>query len=272
MHMGGMFHRPRRYGGGGGCLGGLIGMAIIPIILVLVLVTGIFGTVFSGFGQFFGGTGGSGSYDEEVFQDFADEQYAREFGSASAYEDNLLIVFLTDEDHYNYYYIAWVGDHIATDINHMLGNNSTELGRAMGQCINESSYKYSLDSNLAQVMDTMTAKVRALGLESSFTCSESHGQAISHLTNRTDLELTSSTVNRALEDFTQATGINAVIVVEDMEDVFGKEISFLSVLLVVILVVIAVVLIGVMVNAIRRKKNGGGEPQDPPSGTYSDPS
>ena len=203
-------------------------------------------------------------YDEGVFQDFADEQYAAQFGDSSCYEDNLLIVFLVDEGCYSYSYIAWVGDHVATGINKMLGNNDTELGQAMSSCINETNYKYSLDSNLAAVMTTMAGKIEQLGLESSLICGTVHGAVDTRLVNRTDLPMTQSTVDGALEAFAEATGIPTVIVVEDMKDVFGtsavtmpsgSSVPFVAVVALVILIAVVVVL-------IYRRKNSGEDSAD----------
>lgn len=249
---GGWHHRPRRYGGG--CLGGMLSMILAPILIIVLVVSVLLSAVSSTVRTT--ANGGTVLYDEEKLQDYANEQYAGAFDSSTAYEDNLLIVFLVDEEHSDYYYIAWVGDHIATDINYMLGNNQTELGQAMSQSINTSSYKYSLDSNLAQVMETMTAEVESLGLESSFKCSENHIQAQSRLKNYSSLELTESTVNDALADFTDATGIPTVIVVEDMEDVFGKTTSGRTVktVIVVVVLIFAIVLIS---KGFRRRKNDG---------------
>lgn len=188
---------------GGGCCGGFLAIPLMIIILLINLFSpGV-------------------KYDEEKFQDYANSQYQAEFGASGAYEDNLLITVLVDEEeYYAYYYIAWVGDHIDTQINHMLGNNETDLGKAFTDCISSESYKYSLDSGLAQVMETMTEKIQALNLESSFNCSENHAQVSSHLTNHSGMDLTADTVNRALEAFTEATGIPVVIVVENMNEVF----------------------------------------------------
>lgn len=154
------------YGGGyyhgrrsGGCLGGALSTSVFLIFTIVMFVMYLFSSVRTGFDVSV--QEGSYRYDENTFQDYADAQYAAEFGSYGAYEDNLLItVLVEDEAYYDYYYIAWVGDHIVTDINYMMGGNDTHLGRAMSECINESSYKYSLDSNLAQVMESLTAQVR----------------------------------------------------------------------------------------------------------------
>ena len=215
----------------------------------LILVFWIFGAVFSD------------GYDEEKFQDFANSQYEAEFGSSSAYEDNLLITVLVNEDYYDYYYIAWVGDHIDYEINCLMGNNDTVLGQTMENSISSSSYKYSLDSDLANVMKVMTGHIQNLKLDSSFTCSERRGGIRSHVTNHANIELTESTINGALEEFTDATGIPVVIVVEDMKDVFGRGESAVQgiatnyggIILTAVLGVGAVVAIVAAVTFVRRR-------------------
>lgn len=252
--MGGGWHvRPR----GGGCCGGIVFIIIVIFFL------------FSMLGNGFTYVDSNSMYDEEKFQDFTNARYEEEFGKSSAYEDNLLLTVLVDDEYYNYYYIAWVGDHIATDINYMLGGNETELGQAMAQCINESSYKYSLDSNLAQVMELMEDQITQLGLESAFTCAEEHAQVTSHVTNRTSMDLTEATINDALTKFTASTGIPVVIVVEDMTDVFGTTVSATSVskvALIAVVVIVALVAVVIAVVMLRRRKQAGAA--DDPNARY----
>lgn len=232
-----------------------------PIILLMMAAMMLFSFVGSAFVSV--GNGGVVAYDEEKFQDFADAQYAAEF-AGTAYEDNILLAVLTDESNSNYCYIAWVGDHIATDINYMFGSDGTQLGSAMNASINTANYKYSLDSNLAQVVNQMQKHITQLGVSSAFTCEEER-EPVAHLTNRSDLNLTAETVNVALESFTQATGIPMVIVVDEMEDVFGKTTfsgSPVTAIISVALVVLAVVLI---VKGIKsRKKRSDDEDYDRP--------
>ena len=261
------YHRPfwgwgyRRPYYGGGCLGGLMSIFLAPIILVMMAAMLLFGFVGSSFVSIT--DDGVIAYDEEDFQDYADAQYAKEF-AGTAYEDNILLVVLTDEGNSNYCYIAWVGDHIDTDINYMFGADGTQLGSAMNASINTSNYKYSLDSNLAQVVTQMQKHINQLGLESAFICQEEHDYK-SHLTNYSDLNMNADTVNLALENFTQTTGIPMVVVVEEMDDVFD-EVSFSSspatTVISVVLVVLAVVLI---VKGIKnRKKRSDDENYDRP--------
>ena len=267
----GMYPR-RRYYGGGGCLGGLLSMIFGPIIFIFVLLFFLSGFLSSGVDVQV-----VGSYDENTFQDYANTQYEEAFGHSSAYEDNLLIaVLVEDEYYYDYYYIAWVGDHIATDINYMLCSNDTELGRAMDANINMSSYKYSLDSNLAQVIYEMTDEITALGLESSYRCTEDHIQVASRLINHSTLDLTASTVNEALTAFTDATGIPIVIVVEDMDDVFSTTtrydapVSNNSGSFLAVIGIAAVVIIIFFVKKNKRVKYDGVPENEHQNNRYSD--
>ena len=250
-----MFWGPRYYGYGGGCLGGLLGLIMGPIILIMFALFLLVGSVGSAFSDV--AAGGRILYDENTFQDYADAQYRTEFGSSTAYEDNILLVLLTDEgENTGYYCIAGVGDHIDSKVNMLFGNEQTALGRAMQIYVNVSSYKYSLDSNLAQVAEKMAVEIEALNLTSSYKCAEEHVQVASHLTNKTELPMTNETVDAALADFTEKTGIPMVIVVEEAEAVFGRTIQTRS----IFLVLLSLVLLGMaaysIVKAVRNKNNG----------------
>ena len=47
------------------------------------------------------------AYDEQVFRDYAAEQYDLHFRESETYEDNLLIVVLTKPNRKDFYYIAF---------------------------------------------------------------------------------------------------------------------------------------------------------------------
>ena len=188
-----------------------------PVILVMFLLVFLLSMCQNGVDISTGG-----EYNEELLNDYADDQYALHFSKNGAYEDNLLIVVLTTENSSDFYYIAWKGDHLAPEIVRLMGNNSTALGKTMNNSINESNYKYSLDSDLANVLDTMTDQIAALGLDQSFTCSESR-QPKATFVNNTDLPMTESTVQAALDHFAETTGIPTALVVEDATDVFVTE-------------------------------------------------
>lgn len=264
---GGWYHRPRYYGNRGGCFGGIF----IPVIILLIFGFVFFSSVHDSEIVITQEPPENSIYDENTFQDYANEQYKKEFGDSTAYEDNILLVLLTeDENYYDYYYIAWVGDHITTDINYMFGNENTQLGYAISSAINTSSYKYSLDSNLAQIIESLKNQITAENIENSFSCDETHIQVSSHLTNKTSIEMTEETVNTALQSFTDATGIPIVIVVDDIDDVFpapvtptvtqpptsttaSSEIGVSNILLVIIVIVALIALVVFLVMRNKRK-------------------
>ena len=135
-HHGGWYHR--HYYGGGGCLGGLIGALLYPIIMLIfagVFLFSFIGTSFSNVSN-----GGQVIYDEAVMQEYADIQYASAFGNSSAYEDNLLLVFLTNEEADGYYTIAWIGDNVKTEISNLFGDETTAYGVAVRGNINGEYY------------------------------------------------------------------------------------------------------------------------------------
>lgn len=241
-HMGGWHFGPRYRGGG--CLGGFLGVLIVPIFVIILLLNIFMSGADVTYVQ----------YDEEVFQDYADERYAEVFGSSADYEDNLLLVFLVDEDHYTYYYISWVGDHVVNDVSNLLGSNNA-LGRYMDNSINESNYKYSLDSDLAYVMEQLSDSVSALGLSSSFDCGSSYASPTARFINDSELSMTDSTVENAIAKFTAVSGIPTAIVVDDVSDVFGTDVSTGSGSRVSVGLIIAVVVIIAIVAVIIYRKN-----------------
>ena len=218
----------------------------VGITLLVSIIVGAFSAI---------SEGGVTDYQERVFQDYADVEYAKAFGDSTAYEDNILIVFLTNEEADEYYYIAWVGDHIEPKVSDLFGNEHTELGRAMLSSVNTAGYWYSLDSNLAMMLDKMATCVESVdGIDDSFTCKEEHIQVDSKLVNYGELNLTESTVKVALDDFTERTGISIALVVDDMDEVFGVDYTSM-----IFRIVAAVIFIGtaifLVVKVVKARKN-----------------
>ena len=247
------FRRPY-YGYHGGCFGGMMGLAFIPIIICIVLITtltNIFGAVGSSITNI--SRGGQIKYNESAMQEYADDQYAKEFSSANEYEDNILIVFLVDEEREGYYTIAWVGDNITEDVYSMFGNEYTEFGYEMKGKIS-SYYENSLSKNLSSVIDGMTDRIVNLNLKSNFDVEEGSPAGYkSHLTNHSSLEMNSDTVNRALLEFTSETDIPIVIVVEDMVEVFPKTVASRDIFVTISAIVLSGVAIYFIYRAFKEK-------------------
>ncbi len=255
-HHGFWFFGPRRYYGGGGCLGGLAGLILAPIIMIILAAVLLIASVGSAFSSI--ANGGSVVYDEVKFQDYTNTEYYNEFGYYDGLEDNILIVFLVDEEAVDFACIAWVGDNVKTNVNNLFGAEGTEFGYAVNSSINQTNYKYSLSQNLAAVMEKMTVEVKELGLSSPFKVPESKSNVQkSHVNNKSGLSISENTVNSALEEFTEETGIPAVITVDTMENVFGKTImtgDLIFVILGVGLIALAIFLIVKNIREAKREK------------------
>lgn len=231
---------------------------MLPLLLVVMAVALVFSSISSS--MMILADGGIVPYNEETFQDYANQQYQAEYGAS---EDGIVVVFLTAENYYDYCYIGWVGDHLNADVNYMFGAEGTVLGNSIYGEVPE-NYKYTLDSNLANVTDRLANSIDGLNLSSPYRCTEAQSGLKSRFVNRTELDLTAETVNLSLTAFTEKTGIPMTIVVDEMEDVFGKHIPasvIFTLILAAGLVIFAIVLI---VKAVRNRKKG---PQNPGDGT-----
>ena len=243
-------------------------MIMFPVIMLLVVVVLLVGTIGSSLTNV--ANGGTVTYDESTFQNYANMRYAEEFSTHTAYENNILLVFLTNEECDGYYCIAWVGDNIASEINAMFGDEYTAFGQAVRGSINSEYYEFSLSSNLAMVMDKMTANVTRLGLSSSFRREISNSDpAPSRVVNYSKVSITNETVDLALADFTEATDIPTVIVVDTMENVFGKSISSDDVFTIIVLLIFAGVAIYLIYNAFKQNKKNKNKNNDNNNGGYT---
>ena len=193
------------------------------------------------------------TYNEYDFRSYADTEYQKAFSSDVAYEDNLLIVVLTNQDADDFYYIAWVGDHIAAEVKILFGNEKTVLGKTMATSINKDDYRYTLDVGLADTVSRMIDVVDWLEIEEAFECNEEHIQSSSRLINYTTLPMNGDTVNSVLTEFTEKTGVPISIVVSDEKDVFEKSYTSTIVCAVLIVVIIGVA-IAVMIWGVKEQR------------------
>ena len=229
----------------------------MPFLLIGFATLILLSTVLGAFGGI--AEGGRTDYQEQRFQQYAEIEYTKAFGQpgSAAREDNILLVFLTNEDADGYCCIAWVGDDIDFQIKEMFGNEYTPLGRSINSSINTSGYWYSLESDLASAGSKMAIAVDNENIDNPFSCKEEeHNVAESKLINYGTYDLNENTVNTALQKFTATTGITMSIVVDDMDLVFGVDYSsmIMSIIIVLILVALSIFFIVKGVQARRRKK------------------
>ncbi|MBQ8029827.1 MAG: hypothetical protein IJ262_10545, partial [Clostridia bacterium] len=162
-------------------------------------------------------------YSEATMQEYANEKYLEFFTEEKTMENNLLLVFLTNEEADGYYTIAWVGDNIKREISLMFGED-TEYGEALFENINNEYYAYSLDSDLTAVIKDMENHITDRSFSTPFEDEQIFsGETISFVKNYSSLDLNEEKLNQALEDFSKQTGISCVLVIDSAEKVFGYE-------------------------------------------------
>lgn len=266
-HHGGFFFFPwyRPYYGFGG---GFMGLFLLPIILLIFAGVFLISSIVALVSAI--ANGGVVQYTDRKFEDYAMAQYEAEFGEyTETYEDNLLIIFTTTEDLDGYYTIAFAGDNISDEINLMFGDDA-EFGASMNKNVKTDDYKYSLDKNLAMMVNEM--RKYAMRYDSFIYPSEAE-HAGSYVINRDeDLDFTEETVNKALTTFSEDTGIPIVLIIEDEEDVFGKTFPVGTVISGVLSLGVIVFAVVWIIKASNAKKKAKREAENRRNGTdYNDP-
>lgn len=240
IFMGPMFGRRRYYGGGGGCLGSIVGAIMIPIVFFMIFAIIILALIF--------GESGVG-YDDQAFQEYANEQYYAAFSDTDDYEGNILIVFLTYEGYDGYDCIPWGGYNIDAETEELFGSYFESAVRNA----TPDYYEFALTKSFRQIINTMTGA--APGKATAETVDTQH----SIIYNNTGIEIDKGIVNTALQEFTEKTGYPIAIVVEDGAEVFGKESAGDGADLDTAFVVIFITVVAVLIFAfIKTKKNNGG--------------
>lgn len=258
----GFFGRPRYYGGyyGGGCLGGIFGLILAPIIAIMMAA---FFLIFSITGMVSDiSKGGSYRWDERSLQSYAGQQYDAIYTDDATYEDNILIVFVADpEDDYTYAYIGWSGDNISTSVNRLFGNRYTALGEAFESSLPE-MFENSLSRDLKNVVGEMQKQVRSAG--DAFTDPVQGEPIAPKFINSSSFNITDKTVQGALDDFYDNTGISMSLVVADVSVVFEKGLDPSTIVMLIFGVILLAVAIVLIVRSLKNKRNG-----NPPSGGAS---
>ena len=254
IFFGPVFHRP--YYGGGGFFGGGMVIAILLLVMIPALL-------FSGISSLFGGCSFVDEiiYDDATFEKYANAQYYEAFSETENYEKNILIVFTVYEGYDGYECIPYGGYEIDTEVNDLFDDYFTSTVR------NAVPYYYenALPSSFKSIIEKMTVKVSAVTgapegeVDTSF----------SKLYNKSSLSIYESSVNKALVEFTEATGINIAIVVDEGADVFGVEKAGDSVtagIIFLVLIAIIIVLIIIRKKMKKEKNNSNTQKTDPVAG------
>lgn len=259
--------RPYYFGYGGGFFGGFFAMLLFPIIILIIAGVIFISSAVNAFSALAGG--GIIQYDENKFQSYADTKYTEIYGDTGAYLDNIVIVFLTYEDNYSYNYIAWLGEHINSNVNYKFGADGTALGNAMSNSIAE-NYSYSLTSNLSSVIERMEAEVDAVGSQHyRGNCHDDRSACESKFINNTALSIIGTEVQYSLESFTESTGIPISLIIEEAEAVFGRTMPASYIVSIIISLIFIGVGIFLIVRIVRMRKGGGGRGGNNSGGYYN---
>ncbi|MBO5777999.1 MAG: hypothetical protein J6R82_00365 [Clostridia bacterium] len=267
----GRYRSGRRYYRGpfGGVVSGLaLVLAHFAILLMLVMVLA-FDLIAASVSALF--HGGGVFYDEKVFETYVEERYAAEFAGAPA-EDNILIVVLVEPDGFDYYYKVKVGGHIDPVVADLFVGEDPEFADTIYWEFyrSRSDYKQSIGSKLVNVMGSMKNKVWNVRGYETVICEE-ESPFITHFVNDSELEISQKTVDRAVENFASNSAVSTVVVVADMEDVFGKTFPPKVIITLVLLAAAIAGVIAFAVYAMRHKDRFQGKAETPdPDETIED--
>lgn len=257
--------RPYYYGYGGGFFGGFFMILLLPIIVLILasifFVSSLINSI-SAISQ-----GGIIQYDEVAFRNYTISQYNEIYEpNSEGYEDNIVIAFLTYEDNYEYNYMAIVGDHLEMQVNYMFGGNNTALGTAMHNAIPQ-NYSGAIH-NIRFAINTMESKVNAIPASNRLICKETQQASKHEVINKTNLSISTESIEAAAASFTESTGIPISIVIDEAEDVFGKTVPASYIITLIICLIIIILAIVFIVRGIRARKYRGGGPGGYSGGRY----
>ena len=125
-------------------------------------------------------------------------------------------------------------------------------------------YEYSLDSDLSNIVDHLSDKIEGLNLESSFKKTPTGSNSVkSHVTNLSTISITEATINSSLENFTEATDIPIVILIEDIDEVLDRKIDGADIMTIIVAAALIALAVYLLVKAFKNRKPLVNEP---PSG------
>ena len=196
--------------------------------------------------------------DEEILR-YGTEQYSEIFGSSSAPEDNILFVFLLDEDNFEYSSsMGIVGDNVNSYI-HTMFEEYEDYFDAYERFLDHDNVG-AFGEDYVEIINYMTANIMAHEFYSSFnTPSDRSNLVPSGIINKTELAFNENDLAAALDRFTEKTDIPCVLLIEyesvvysDVETVFDK----VAIALVMLLMLLIPVTVVVAIVTFIKRKNG----------------
>lgn len=185
--------------------------------------------------------GGKTVYSDQVADFYRTDAYNDLFEKSSAKEDNLLIVYLVNDEGNQFYCMSKLGANVSGSVTKLFGNEESEFGKIVKGSMDE-QFKDTFSGSLCTIVDSMGDKIQALNLSSPFTAdSDKSALAESKVINKSSLSVSEIDINASLVAFTEDTGIPAVIVIDEIETVFGKRMPVGDIALLAIVAIVAVI-------------------------------
>ena len=217
----------------------IVGIVLFPLLLT-IFATVIFFVYLSPTVQTIK-DGGKTNYSDQVADFYRTEAYEDVFENSSAKEDNLLIVYLVNDDGNMFYCMSKLGNNVKENVTKLFGNKDSSFGKVVTDSMDK-EFKNTIGSNLSDIIDGMNGEIKKLGLSTPFKeSSDKSALAESKLVNKSSLDVSENEVNASLKAFTDETGIPAVVIIDKIDTVFQKKMPVGDIALLVILVIVAVI-------------------------------
>ena len=178
-------------------------------------------------GQFLG----IGSTYERKLTNYADTAYETAFSRSEKYENNILFLYIVDDNFKKFDAISWVGD----DVDYLDSKNVDAT--LITQCITEDNYKTDLATGISE-------SIRKVAETLSDT--STRPTPIHSVINKSKYNVDCEQIELTLENFENYHEYGTAVVIADREDVYGKfymnSITECLVAFLIILIVVGFVL------------------------------
>lgn len=158
----------------------------------------------------------SPDYEEEL-HDYANMQYHTVFRKSNRYENNILLLYVVNEDGTAFDAIAWVGDDVPSKTKFMLSRDEIKQG------INENDYINQLSSDISIFIENLAQEVQP---------AEKPSTKIYSVDNQSNLYVDTKQIEASLETFSNMHGYGVSVIIADYDDVLAKEVDWMPILII----------------------------------------
>ncbi len=248
-----------------------ISVLVAPILTIVLALAIIVSSLVSGIGAAV--KGGNIVYSDTTFQSHSLSQYLSEFAgddlNPNAKEDNILIVFLIDEENgASFNCTTILGENLKPGILELFAaNKDSAFGKELLENVKEEEKFENLGPKFATIIAAMQKSVLDLDHKTSFN-TELEGdkpRAESHVTNKVEkTAIATEELETALTAFTEATEIPIVVYFNTTEAVFGRTFPTGDFIMAALgLAVVAYGIYSMIKNIREAKKSPVTEPEQP---------